>query len=146
MSLPCCLILVFAVSLFSETNPNEQRQRHVAESAQTRPSPQRIAEIQSALMAHGYEPGTTWEETQEACRTIANEHMWQTDNAPDARVLILIGLAGPHSDPDVAQMRGGRLDKDQRTEAARIRARPPFPTLPTRETGFCSSRNLLTLG
>jgi hypothetical protein len=83
------------------------------------PTPLRIAEIQAALKAHGYQPGTTWEETREVCRNIADEHMWQTDHAPDARVLILIGLAGPHSDPAVAQTNGGRLDHDQRTEAAR---------------------------
>ena len=88
------------------------------------PSPDRIAEIQSALKAHGYEPGTTWEEAQEVCRKIADEHQWQTDHAPDARVLILLGLAGPHADPAVAQMQGGRLDNDQRTEAARIHSQP----------------------
>jgi hypothetical protein len=55
------------------------------------PSVERIAAIQSALKAHGYEPGNTWKQTQEVCRKIADEHMWQTDHAPDARVLILLG-------------------------------------------------------
>jgi hypothetical protein len=83
------------------------------------PSPQRVAEIQATLKAHGYDPGTTGEETQEVCRKIAEEHRWQTDHAPDVRVLILIGLGGPHSDSAVAQMKGNRLDQDQRAEAAR---------------------------
>lgn len=64
-------------------------------------------------------PGTTWEERQEVCQRIADQHQWQTDHAPDARVLILLGLAGPHADPAVAQMKGGRLDQGQRAEAAR---------------------------
>jgi hypothetical protein len=106
-----------AASLFARTPPATHSKN--AESVQAQPTPERIAEIQAALKAHGYEPGATWEETQEACRKIADEHMWQTDHAPDVRVLILLGLGGPHSDPAVAQMQGDRLDKDQRTEAAR---------------------------
>ncbi len=120
MTLRYCLVLFFAASLLARTPPKKHA-KHVAEGAQMQPSPQRIAEIQAALKAHGYEPGTTWEETQEACRRIADEHLWQTDHAPDLRVLILIGLGGPHSDPVVAQMEGGRLDQDQRAEAARDR-------------------------
>lgn len=119
------LILLLSVPpLFATTRPKTQpRKTHPVkhtETRQTQPSPQRIAEIQSALKARGYEPGETWEETREVCRRIAGEHEWQTDHAPDARVLILLGLAGPHADPAVAQLEGGRLDKDQRAEAARI--------------------------
>lgn len=112
-----CLISLVAASLFARTPPATHSKN--AESVQAQPTPERIAEIQAALKAHGYEPGATWEETQEACRKIADEHMWQTDHAPDVRVLILLGLGGPHSDPAVTQMQGDRLDKDQRTEAAR---------------------------
>jgi hypothetical protein len=114
-----CLILFLTASLIAGTNPTTSRKKHSAKGAQMEPSLERIAEIQSALKAHGYEPGSTWKETQEVCRKIADEHMWQTDHAPDARVLILLGLAGPHADPAVAQMHGDRLDKDQRAEAAR---------------------------
>jgi hypothetical protein len=114
-----CLILLFAASLVAGTPQKKHPKKHGAEKAQMQPTPQRIAEIQAALKAHGYDLGTTWEETQEVCRKIADAHMWQTDHAPDARVLILIGLSGPHSDPAVAQMKGGRLDQDQRAEAAR---------------------------
>jgi hypothetical protein len=114
-----CLILFFAASLVAGTPPQKHAKRRPAETAQMQPGPERIAEIQAALKAHGHEPGTTWEETQEVCRKIADEHLWQTDHAPDVRVLILIGLGGLHSDPAVAQMKGGRLDQDQREEAAR---------------------------
>jgi hypothetical protein len=112
-----CLISLLAASLFART-PSTNRSKN-SESVQAQPAPERIAEIQMALKAHGYEPGDTWEETREVCRKIADEHMWQTDHAPDARVLILLGLGGPHSDPAVTQMQGDRLDKDQRTDAAR---------------------------
>jgi len=115
-----CVILFFAASLVAGTPAMTKPKKHVSENVQMRPTPQRMAEIQSALRAHRYEPGSTWEETQEICRKIADEHMWQTDHAPDARVLILLGLAGPHSDPTVAQTHGSRLDKDQRAEAARL--------------------------
>jgi hypothetical protein len=108
--------------LFATTHPTTQHKRHT-DTRQAQPSLQRVAEIQAALKAHGYEPGETWEETKEVCRRIADEHQWQTDHAPDARVLILLGLAGPHADPAVTQLEGGRLDKDQRTEAARLSAR-----------------------
>jgi hypothetical protein len=111
-----CLISLLAASLFAKT-PSANHSKNL-ESVQSQPAPERIAEIQAALKAHGYEPGGTWEETQEVCRKIADEHMWQTDHAPDARVLILLGLGGPHSDPAVTQMQGDRLDKDQRTDAA----------------------------
>lgn len=88
---------------------------------QDQPTPQRIAEIQEALRAHGYDPGITWVETKEVCRQIADKMEWQTDHAPDIRVLILIGLGNKYSDPQVAQIKGGRLDQDQRDEAARRR-------------------------
>ena len=110
-----CLIVFLATSLLAQTH-----KQHVTVAAQTVPSAERVAEIQSALSSHGYDPGATWEETQQICRKIADEHGWQTDHAPDARVLILIGLGGPHSDPAVAQMHGDRLDQDQRSEAARL--------------------------
>lgn len=109
-----CLIFLLATSLLAQTH-----KQRVTEAGQMIPAPERVAEIQSALSSHGYDPGTTWEETQEVCRKIADEHGWQTDHAPDARVLILIGLGGPHSDPAVAQLQGDRLDQDQRSEAAR---------------------------
>jgi hypothetical protein len=118
-----CLALLFSTSLIAGTTPKKHKpaakMKRPPATRPMQPGPQRVAEIQAALRTHGYEPGSTWEETQEVCRRIADQHMWQTDHAPDVRVLILIGLGGPHADPAVAQMRGGRLDKDQRTEAER---------------------------
>jgi hypothetical protein len=38
-----------------------------AKDAQMQPRVECIAEIQSALKAHGYEPGNTWKQTQEVC-------------------------------------------------------------------------------
>jgi hypothetical protein len=119
MILRYCLLLFFAASLAAGTPPKKHLKKRPADKAQMQPTLQRIAEIQAALKSHGYEPGTTWVETREVCRKIADQHMWQTDHAPDVRVLILIGLGAPHSDADVAQMQGGRLDHDQRAEAAR---------------------------
>lgn len=85
---------------------------------QKAPTPQRVAEIQQALLSHGYTPGNTWDETHEILRMIADEHFWQTDHAPDVRVLGLIGLAGPHFDPTVLDI-PNHLDEAQRKEAAR---------------------------
>ena len=128
-----CLVLFFATSLMARTTPTKRgtpskMKRPTAKlvkrpaakpQMQMQPSPQRIAEIQAALKVNGYDPGSNWEETQEVCRKIADEHLWQTDHAPDVRVLILLGLGGEHSDRSVAQMNGSRLDKDQRVEAMR---------------------------
>ena len=128
-----CLVLFFATSLMARTTPTKRGtpskmkrpsakllvKRPAKPQMQMQPSPQRIAEIQAALKVNGYEPGSNWEETQEVCRKIADEHLWQTDHAPDVRVLILLGLGGEHSDRSVAQMNGSRLDKDQRVEAMR---------------------------
>jgi hypothetical protein len=127
-TLRCCSVLFFTASLILGANATTSPKKHSTPSTQMRPSADRIAEIKSALKAHGYEPGSTWEETQTACRKIADEHGWQTDHAPDARVLILFGLAGPHSDPAVAQMPGGRLDHDQRAEATRRSLKPAVTT------------------
>jgi hypothetical protein len=101
------LILLFATTLYA-----------APKRAQTQPTPQRVAEIQTALKSHGFEPGTTWKETQESCRKVADAHLWQTDYAPDARVLILIGLGGPNSDSSVIGYSTSN-DADQRAEALR---------------------------
>lgn len=86
---------------------------------QTQPSTTRVAEIQKALKEHGFTPGTTWEETQEITRQIADQHLWQTDHAPDARVLIMLGLGGKNADPCVLEMQDNHLDIAARKEAAR---------------------------
>lgn len=134
MTMRYFLVLFFATSLMARTPPTRRatpsktkrppaklkvRRPAAKLQMQMQPTPQRITEIQAALKANGYDPGNNWEETQEVCRKIADEHRWQTDHAPDVRVLILLGLGGPHSDLSVAQMNGSRLDKDQRVEAMR---------------------------
>lgn len=97
---------------------------HKNKTGQMQPDPQRVAEIQAALLAHGYASGRTWGETQEICRQIADGMKWQTDHAPDARVLILIGLGNRGSNPNVAHRQGNHLDEAQREEAARREIRP----------------------
>ena len=77
---------------------------------QTQPDKKRIAEIQAALVAHGYQPGKTWQQTQEILRGIAQSHDWQVKRAPDARVLILLDLGNAHSDPDVIKEGANHLD------------------------------------
>lgn len=80
---------------------------------QKQPDAQRVVEIQTALKDHGYEPGKNWSETKEACRKIADDHGWQNMWAPDARVLIMLGL-NPKADPDVATQPGNKLDEVER--------------------------------
>ena len=80
---------------------------------QVQPSPKRVHEIQEALRAHGFKPGETWHDTQEACRYIQRDHHWQTHFAPDARVLILIGLGNKYSDIEVLANGSNHLDEAQ---------------------------------
>jgi hypothetical protein len=101
------LILFFATTLYAAPKTKQ----HV----QTQPTPQRVAEIQVALKSHGYNPGITWKETQESCRKIADAHQWQILTAPDARVLILIGLGGPNSDISVTT-HSTSIDAEERHE------------------------------
>lgn len=75
---------------------------------QTQPDPKRVHEIQAALVDHNYAPGKNWRETQEILRTIARDHHWQARYAPDARVLILLGLS--NNDPQVIEEGHNHLD------------------------------------
>ena len=87
-----------------------------ARSTQKQPDANRVSQIHDALIAHGYNTGASWPEVQAACRKIADDKGWQVNRAPDARVLILLGLGGPHSDDYVATQPGNHLDKAQRHE------------------------------
>ena len=84
-----------------------------AGAQQRQPDAKRVREIQSALRSHGFKAGETWHDTQEACRDIQREHHWQTHFAPDARVLILIGLGNKHSDEEVLMYGSNHLDEAQ---------------------------------
>lgn len=77
---------------------------------QTQPDAKRVRQIQAALLDHGFKPGRTWAETQEICRGIARDHGWQTLHAPDARVLILIGLGNKNGNSDVITWGHDHLD------------------------------------
>jgi len=90
-----------------------------AKPGQTQPTPGRIREIQAALLAKGlttHPVDGKLKTMQEDCRRIAEIHHWQVNRAPDARVLILIGLGNEHSNPYTAQQLGGYLDRLQRHE------------------------------
>lgn len=81
-----------------------------AKPKQTQPDPKRIRQIQIRLVEHGYSATITWKQTQEVCRGIARDHGWQTHRAPDARVLILLGLGNEHSDSNILVWSDNRLD------------------------------------
>ena len=79
---------------------------------QTQPDPKRQAQIRAALVEHGYQPGKTWPQTQDILRQIAREHHWQSKHAPDARVLILLGLGNKYSDPNILTWPQNLLERD----------------------------------
>jgi hypothetical protein len=107
------LIIFVIAALFIAVLSAHGAPKHKTKKGQMQPDPQRIAEIQAALTVHGFAPGTTWAETKEVCRKIADDHGWQNMYAPDTRVLILIGLL-PNLDQDVAKLPGNQIDKDER--------------------------------
>lgn len=86
----------------------------LAFGGQTQPDAKRVHEIQVALASHGYAAGSTWIQTQTVLRGIAKTNGWQTDHAPDARVLILLGLGSKNSDSQVLEEHNNHLD--QRTK------------------------------
>src|SRR5271157_1929634 len=85
--------------------------------SQKQPTPQRVLEIQNALVAHGYAVEVTgkWDhQTQVALYKIADGMEWQVNHVPDARVLILLGLS--KGDPMLAQQKGDHLDQAVRAD------------------------------
>ncbi len=77
---------------------------------QMQPDAKRIKQIQTALIDHNYPAGRTWFETQEILRGVARDHRWQVRYAPDARVLIILGLGNDHSDPEILDGPKNKLD------------------------------------
>jgi len=87
-------------------------------AGQREPDAKRVREIAVALQEHHYITGYpdrawSWPRLQEVCKNIAKEHGWQTHHAPDARVLILLELGNPHSDPDVVKEKLSHPELDQ---------------------------------
>lgn len=78
----------------------------MANGQQRQPDPKRVKQIQTALVDRGYKSGKTWAETQEILRSIAEERGWQTHYAPDARVLVILGLGNPNSNVTYVQNEG----------------------------------------
>ena len=101
---PIVLALYFVLALSCRAGPQKQ------------PDTKRVAQIHDALLAHGYATGPSWSEVQAACRKIADDNGWQVNRAPDARVLILLGLGNQYSNLWVATQPGTHLDKSQRHE------------------------------
>jgi hypothetical protein len=82
---------------------------------QSQPDAKRQAAIRQALVAHGFEAGKTWDQTQDIMREIARKHGWQTHYSPDARVLgCELHLGNVHFDPDVCAAPHDHLDGAQR--------------------------------
>jgi hypothetical protein len=82
---------------------------------QMQPEAKRVKQIQTALVQHGYQPGKTWAETQTVLRGIAEEKGWQTHFAPDARVLVILGLGNKDSDVEYITNNGhDHLDGQKR--------------------------------
>lgn len=73
----------------------------IAKPRQLIPDLKRQMQIRKALIDSGYQSGRTWPETQIILKQIAREHGWQSRRAPDARVLILLGLGNKHSNPEI---------------------------------------------
>jgi len=89
---------------------------------QIQPEAKRVKQIQTALVSHGYQPGKTWAETQTVLRNIAEEKGWQTHFAPDARVLIILGLGNKNSDVEyVENNRHDHLDGAPKSRAMHVK-------------------------
>jgi hypothetical protein len=89
---------------------------------QAQPEAKRVKQIQTALVQHGYQPGKTWAETQTVLRSIAEEKGWQTHFAPDARVLIILGLGNKNSDVEYVENNGhNHLDGAPKSRAMHVK-------------------------
>jgi peptidoglycan hydrolase-like protein with peptidoglycan-binding domain len=81
-----------------------------------RPEPERIQEIQQALVQAGYlnaQPNGRWDDqTREAMRRYQADHGFPTTGLPEAKSLMKLGL-GPHPlPPDVDSSNGAKAGAD----------------------------------
>jgi peptidoglycan hydrolase-like protein with peptidoglycan-binding domain len=86
-----------------------------------RPEPERIQEIQQALVQAGYlkeEPNGRWDDqTREAMRRYQTDHGFPVTGLPEAKSLMKLGL-GPHPLPaDLDTSRGARAGADTASSA-----------------------------
>jgi peptidoglycan hydrolase-like protein with peptidoglycan-binding domain len=97
-----------------------------------RPEPERIQEIQQALVQAGYlnaQPNGRWDQTREAMRRYQNDHGFPVTGLPDAKSLMKLGL-GPHPLPaDLDASGGAKAGADTvRDTAAPPDAQKDLPT------------------
>jgi peptidoglycan hydrolase-like protein with peptidoglycan-binding domain len=104
-----------------------------------RPEPERIQEIQQALVQAGYlkeEPNGRWDDqTREAMRRYQTDHGFPVTGLPEAKSLMKLGL-GPHPLPaDVNTSSGARGGADAVSDTAAppdAQGNPPAGTPPQR--------------
>jgi hypothetical protein len=111
------LLLLLTTPALSNSPPKTPPTKTKVVKGQKEPLPQRVVEIQAALLAHNYKIEATgkWDDQTKTClRDIANAHKWQVDHVPDARVLLLIGLGSKNQNPEVLTAPPDRLDELQR--------------------------------
>jgi peptidoglycan hydrolase-like protein with peptidoglycan-binding domain len=101
-----------------------------------RPEPERIQEIQQALVQAGYlkeEPNGRWDDqTREAMRRYQTDHGFPATGLPEAKSLMKLGL-GPHPLPaDVDTSSGAKAGADtvSNTSATPDAQQNPPPTAP----------------
>ncbi len=113
-----------------------RRENYRYRLARLRPEPQRVVEIQRALIQGGYlnhEPTGKWDDsTREAMSRFQQEHGFPVTGLPDAKSLMKLGL-GPHPLPeDVDPSVASRASADALTKPVpESPANPPSDQQPT---------------
>jgi peptidoglycan hydrolase-like protein with peptidoglycan-binding domain len=100
-----------------------------------RPEPERIQEIQQALVQAGYmnaQPNGRWDDqTREAMRRYQNDHGFPVTGLPEAKSLMKLGL-GPHPLPaDLDTNSEAKAGPDTVNTAAPPNPQPNPPTTTT---------------
>jgi hypothetical protein len=102
--------------------------------AQLRPEPERIEEIQQALVKAGYlnaQPNGRWnDETRDAMRHYQVDHGFAVTGLPEAKSLMKLGL-GPHPlPPDLDTSNGARASTETDGGAPAAPTSPSTPATP----------------